>query len=291
MRSAAEYIWSRNGRASRSKRALRSVDGRRASWLGQCAPIATLGRCRHGLPAGPTVGASSSGRGQVRRAMPARVLTCPACQPMRPGGARHSRQVVPSNPVPGPPSHQRPPRSAGWSSAAPCGTRNEWSPPANRGQRPVRAGGPPEAPRAVRTGPGSPCTTRVGRPASTGSSLGPGLLRPARRVQREGQGEHADGAELRGGTAGHPGPGAAAADDQRCPDRPAPRAPPASRVERRRRAGHPAPATRHGCSTRSTVTPRAGSAAASAARSAASMPPPAPWPSARVRAAAGPAAR
>lgn len=37
------------------------------------------------------------------------------------------------------------------------------------------------------------------------------------------------------------------------------------------------PATRQGCSTRATLTPCAGSPAASARRSRASIPPPAPW--------------
>src|SRR5690606_3701251 len=43
------------------------------------------------------------------------------------------------------------------------------------------------------------------------------------------------------------------------------------------------PATRQGCSTRATVTPCAGSVPASATRSLASMPPPAPWLTARTR--------
>ena len=103
--------------------------------------------------------------------------------------------------------------------------------------------------------------------------VGARALRSPRWVQRESQRQHADRADRAGGTAGDPGSGAASSDHQRayagrCRSQTATNAASSSGGRTATRS----PATRHGCSTSTTVIPRRGSRWASRCRSAASIP-------------------
>ena len=110
-----------------------------------------------------------------------------------------------------------------------------------------------------------------------------GLLGPARRVQREGQREDA-GRTLSGRRpAGHRGAGAAAAEHERALEsavvaEPVEHDPPDLVQPRRCGRDLRLPATRHGCSTRTTRQPAPATSAVTATRSTDSTPPPAPWP-------------
>ena len=131
-----------------------------------------------------------------------------------------------------------------------------------------------------------PCRTSRGRFGSQ-QLRDPGLLGPARKVQRERQADDRRRHSCRPPSGRPPGrrhcvrqPGADAA-----PPTPVPSSQPSAARHASSSFGGGAPtvrpAVRQGCSNRTTVVPSAGKLAASSSRSAAPTPPPAPWPSTR----------
>ncbi len=97
-------------------------------------------------------------------------------------------------------------------------------PPPREGSRPRAGAGAPRP--GCRRGRADPWTTHVGRRRQRELG-GPRPLRSSRRVQREAEQQGGVGPDGRGSAAGHPGPGAAAADDERSgqPSAPAASAP------------------------------------------------------------------
>ena len=88
-----------------------------------------------------------------------------------------------------------------------------WLPLTGTTARPGAAGGIPN-------GSLSPCTISTGTVTASSSSQA-GLFRTPRRMQRERQAQHGDGARVRGRPAGHASPGRSPADDQPAGDQPA----------------------------------------------------------------------
>ena len=154
----------------------------------------------------------------------------------------------------------RPAAVAGGYGEPVVGTRHHHQPAAR-----AIATGP--ARRGCRTGRASPAPPASGSPTA-GQLVGTRALGTTGRVQRERERQHADRAHLPGGAAGDPCAGAASADDQRGTRPQLVAHARRSHVEHRRggRATR-LPATRHGCSTSTTVMPRRGSSWASRCRS------------------------
>ena len=132
---------------------------------------------------------------------------------------------------------------------------------------------------------------RQHRAARAAQFVQPGLVGPARRVNREGQGQHGARPGGPGGPAGHPRPVAAAALHEREPRRQA--ACSAAMISSQAASwagtgpGARAPRTRNGWVTRATAPPRSRPACAAASTSAVPVPPPEPCVSTSRNAAAG----